>query len=95
MSTDKISNAYKAMGQDLYKRPKQRIITAKEMGIHINGLNVGQERKGPTALQRMAQGYKDHKEQIEARAKELEKENAENYKKAMRNLKNNTKGADK
>lgn len=94
MSTDKISNAYKAMGQDLYKPKKQKTITRESLGISINGPNVG-ERRGKTALQKMAEGYRLHKEQLEARTKEMEKANAEAHGKAMKNLKNNTKGAEK
>lgn len=97
MSTDKISNAYKAMGQDLYKRPKQqKTINASELGIHINGPNVGKERREKTALQKISEGYRLHKKQIEANAKEQEEKNRKDHEKALKNLKNNTeKGAGK
>lgn len=86
MSIDNISKAYSKI--NFKERPKQKIITRESLGISIKGPGDGTKRK-PSALERMAQGYKDHKEQIEARAKELEKENAENHKKAMKNIKNN------
>lgn len=85
MSTDKISNAYKAMGQDLYKRPKQKTITAESLGIHINGPNVG-ERRGKTSVQKMSEGYRLHKEQLEAKAKEQADKNKKDHEKALKTL---------
>lgn len=92
MSTDKISQAYSKID---YRKPKQQqVITAESLGISIKGADTAKS-KGPTALQRMAEGYRLHKEQIEARAKEQEDKNKKDHEKAMKNLKNNTKGADK
>lgn len=93
MSTDKISNAYKAMGQELYKPKKQKTITWESLGISIKGADTAKRK--PSALQKMAEGYRLHKEQLEARTKEMEKANAEAHAKAIKTLKNNTKGADK
>lgn len=87
MSIDSISKAYSKI--NFQERPKQKIITRESLGISINGPGDGTKRQ-PTALQRMAQGYRDHKKQIEARTKELEKENTQAHNKAMKNLKNNT-----
>lgn len=92
MSIDNISKAYSKI--NFKERPKQKIITRESLGISIKGPGDGTKRK-PTALQRMAQGYKDHKEQLEASAKEQEDKNKKDHAKAMKNLKNNTKGADK
>lgn len=93
MSTDKISNAYKAMGQDLYKRPKQQVITRESLGISIKGADTAKRK--PSALQRMAEGYRLHKKQIEANAKEQEDKNKKDHEKALKNLKENTRKGDK
>ena len=88
MSVNKISEAYSKLN---YRKPaKQRTITAASLGISIKGADVG-ERRGKTAVQKMSDGLRLHKEQIEARNKEMEKANAEAHDKAMKNLKNNTK----
>ena len=87
MSIDSISKAYSKI--NFKERPKQKIITRESLGISIKGPGEGTKRQ-PTALERMAQGYKDHKEQIDARAKQLEDKNKKDHEKAMKNLKNNT-----
>lgn len=93
MSIDNISKAYSKI--NFKERPKQKIITRESLGISINGPNVGQERRGKTSLQKMAEGYRLHKDRLEAQAKEQEDKNKKDHAKAMKNLKNNTKGADK
>ena len=92
MSIDNISKAYSQI--NFRERPKQDVITRESLGISIKGPGDGTKRK-PTALERMAQGYKDHKEQLEARAKEQAEKNKRDHEKAMKTLKENTKGADK
>lgn len=92
MSMEKIAEAYSKI--DYRKPAQQKVITAKEMGISINGHKTAKSN-GPTALQRMAQGYKDHKEKIEAQAKEQAEKNKRDHEKAMKTLKENTKGAEK
>ena len=89
MSTDKISNAYKAMGQDLYKPKKQKTITRESLGISIKGPDTAKST-GPTAVQKMAEGYRLHKEQIEAKAKEQAEKNVKDHEKALKTLKTNT-----
>lgn len=87
MSIDSISKAYSKID---YRKPvKQSVITRESLGISINGPMT--EKRKPTALQRMSQGYKDRKEQIEARAKEQGDKNVKDHEKAMAHLKNNTK----
>lgn len=93
MSTDKISNAYKAMGQDLYKPKKQKTITRESLGISIKGADTAKRK--PSALQKMAEGYRLHKEQLEAKAKEQEDKNKEDHEKALKNLKENSRKGDK
>lgn len=87
MSIDSISKAYSKI--DYRKPAKQNVITRESLGISIKGPDTAKRK--PTALQKMAEGYRLHKEQIEARAKEQGDKNVKGHEKAMAHLKNNTK----